>query len=443
MKKLFVILLAVCIASTFINAEAQESQDGHIPGLAECMDRVFLKNCPDPAVQERMHETLNEAVDDNFYNSYLPGLKFLGRTDGESDEKLYEQYCYSEAVNFEEGYKIYLLHINKYMKQYAAAGVFDKLIDENTYYWNVPYLNFYQERIKKFLPDGTIAYNRWKGRRDTTLTGNAYPEMLSFIKDYDKIDELLKDAGETRVYDIKIILINNNGMMFINGEKEDYLMDPSKSTEPYDPDMYWMGYVEGQVLYTAEEMMELMSIIPTKDRPNYSGTHENITKPMIEEQVLSTKPTFSAEAEALQSEGLLQGNENGLDLLKPLTRIEAATMLLRAIGESETVPDTSTQVFSDVPPSHWGFGAAEKAQSLGIVNGMGDGTFAPDEIVTDTQFSAMVLRAADTGEFDWEQSVNMLIERGIITAEDAETMDLFTRGDMAKIIYEAREKGLL
>jgi hypothetical protein len=46
-------------------------------------------------------------------------------------------------------------------------------------------------------------------------------------------------------------------------------------------------------------------------------------------------------------------------------------------------------------------------------------------------------------EFDWEQALNMLIERGIITQEQAETMDLFTRGDMAKIIYEAKRQGLI
>ena len=118
-------------------------------------------------------------------------------------------------------------------------------------------------------------------------------------------------------------------------------------------------------------------------------------------------------------------------------------MLLRAMGETETAPPNSGQVFTDVPQSHWGFGAATNAYDLGIVNGVGNNQFAPDNLVTATQFSTMVLRAADTGEFDWQQATNLLIEQGVITAEEVETMDLFTRGDMAKIIYEAREKGLL
>ena len=135
------------------------------------------------------------------------------------------------------------------------------------------------------------------------------------------------------------------------------------------------------------------------------------------------------------------GNEKGLDLLKPLTRIEAATMLLRAMGESTEPTDIQIQTFEDVSAAHWGFGAAEKAYALGIIKGMGNGVFAPDDKVTATQFATMILRAGNYEEFDWTKALEILINDGIITAENATTMDLFTRGDMAKIIYEAREKG--
>ena len=53
----------------------------------------------------------------------------------------------------------------------------------------------------------------------------------------------------------------------------------------------------------------------------------------------------------------------------------------------------------------------------------------------------MILHLTDIGDFDWQNSVNILVEQGIISAEDARTMDLFTRGDMAKIIYEIRAHG--
>ena len=191
--------------------------------------------------------------------------------------------------------------------------------------------------------------------------------------------------------------------------------------------------IQPYVLYKTTDVMEAFDNEDVKNSP-YSQ--------VLAEYVLTEKPAFSAEAESLQSEGLLLGNENGLDLLKPLTRIEAATMLLRATGES-TETETQEQTFSDVPPTYWGYGAAENAYRLGIVNGMGDNRFAPDEDVTAVQFATMVLRAGGNAEFNWEDALNILIEKGIITQENAATMDFFTRGDMAKMIYEAREKGML
>ena len=54
----------------------------------------------------------------------------------------------------------------------------------------------------------------------------------------------------------------------------------------------------------------------------------------------------------------------------------------------------------------------------------------------------ILLRAAGTYDFDWEEALNILVEQNIITGEQADKMDLFTRGDMAKIIYEAQEAGM-
>jgi hypothetical protein len=86
---------------------------------------------------------------------------------------------------------------------------------------------------------------------------------------------------------------------------------------------------------------------------------------------------------------------------------------------------------------------ANIAADKGITQGVGDNKFAPDDLVTDNQFATLVLRSANEPEFDWQNAINLLIEKGIITAEQAENMDLFTRGDMAKIIYETRQKGLI
>ena len=154
------------------------------------------------------------------------------------------------------------------------------------------------------------------------------------------------------------------------------------------------------------------------------------------------KPVYETEALALQSDGLLYGNERGLDLLKPLTRIEAAAILLRAMGIDVTEAQVQAQTFSDVTTSHWGYSVAETAYDTGLILGVGENMFAPDKRVSATEFGTMVLRAANTGEFNWEEAVDILVSRGILTEENIKYMDFFTRGDMAKIIYEARAHGL-
>ena len=199
-------------------------------------------------------------------------------------------------------------------------------------------------------------------------------------------------------------------------------MGKAPSDENWQIEYDWVDELELFKLYDAKEFLSIIS---------------------EEADVMNReKPTFEAEALALKDKGLLLGNENGLDLLKPLTRIEAATILLRAMGES-TISNAQIQTFTDVPLNHWGYGAAENAYALGLIKGIGNDLFAPDDAVTGAQFATMVLRAGNHEDFNWEEALNIMVSEGIITSENASTMDFFTRGDMAKIIYEATEKGLL
>lgn len=67
--------------------------------------------------------------------------------------------------------------------------------------------------------------------------------------------------------------------------------------------------------------------------------------------------------------------------------------------EEPTQTETET-AFSDVPKEHWAWQAVEYLHHKGIVNGIGEKTFAPDESVTREQFVTMLFRAfkpADNG----------------------------------------------
>lgn len=60
--------------------------------------------------------------------------------------------------------------------------------------------------------------------------------------------------------------------------------------------------------------------------------------------------------------------------------------------------NASAQTFSDVPTSHWAFQAVEYCVGKGIVAGMGDGTFNPDAQLTPSQCAKMLLVAMGYNE---------------------------------------------
>lgn len=85
----------------------------------------------------------------------------------------------------------------------------------------------------------------------------------------------------------------------------------------------------------------------------------------------------------------------------PVTRAQAAKMLVGARGWGEIRPATPT--FSDVPSDHWAYGYVEAAASRGVIGGYTDGTFRPNNQVTRAQLSKMlalalqVVRTTDDG----------------------------------------------
>ena len=79
---------------------------------------------------------------------------------------------------------------------------------------------------------------------------------------------------------------------------------------------------------------------------------------------------------------------------RPLTRAEAAVMVLRALGESGAEEPTASS-FSDVDPTAWYAPAVERLAALGVVGGFPDGTFRPGASVSRAQIAAVLVRALD------------------------------------------------
>ncbi len=80
---------------------------------------------------------------------------------------------------------------------------------------------------------------------------------------------------------------------------------------------------------------------------------------------------------------------------KNVTRAEAAAMIARMMLGREAADKlpVGEVKFSDVPETHWAVQYIAFCANKGIIVGMGNGTFCPNDNVTGTQLAAMLLRA--------------------------------------------------
>lgn len=98
-----------------------------------------------------------------------------------------------------------------------------------------------------------------------------------------------------------------------------------------------------------------------------------------------------------QGLGIITGYDDGT--IRPestVTRAEMAAIVLRMLNSTSS--STYQNVFTDVADSHWAAGTIQTASSLGIVNGMGDGTFQPDGDVLYEQVAKMLVCAMNYGD---------------------------------------------
>ncbi len=109
---------------------------------------------------------------------------------------------------------------------------------------------------------------------------------------------------------------------------------------------------------------------------------------------------------ALQSavdNGLLKGTDNKLLPKDKLTRAQMATILVRALGATET---TDISQFTDVPKNAWYYSAMATAYKMGIFKGDGAGKMSPDAFITRQEAFVVLARA-----FNLKASTTSAIEK--------------------------------
>lgn len=104
-------------------------------------------------------------------------------------------------------------------------------------------------------------------------------------------------------------------------------------------------------------------------------------------------PTDDEAIALLQSYGIIKGDETGnLNLDKQITRAEAATIFVRALGQESAVPLMAGLVTFDDAKGHWGAGYIAIAAKLGVMKGRSETQFDPDALITNQEVYTVLLR---------------------------------------------------
>ena len=145
----------------------------------------------------------------------------------------------------------------------------------------------------------------------------------------------------------------------------------------------------------------------------------------------------------------------------PMNRAMVATVLHRVAGSGAA---TAGQVFSDVPAGQWYSAGIAWASEKGVVNGMGDGRYAPDTPVTREQLVTMLYRfqkdyrkkaAPTTGDLnvfpdraaisDWARdAVSWAVGAGLLRGRDTGYLDpagTASRAEVATILQRFSSLG--
>lgn len=110
---------------------------------------------------------------------------------------------------------------------------------------------------------------------------------------------------------------------------------------------------------------------------------------------VSANASYAAAVERLAGLGVVNGVGGGkYDPEGTYTRAQFAALVTRLLGLNAAAQASAGPTgFKDVPASHWASGYINVASTLGIVKGMGDGTFRPNAPVTHAQALTMLVRA--------------------------------------------------
>lgn len=160
--------------------------------------------------------------------------------------------------------------------------------------------------------------------------------------------------------------------------------------------------------------------------------------------------SMEQKADVLNKVQILTGDGVTYNLGGQLRRSEASAFIVKALGVQNTVlqqKETYKQTtFKDVPQTEWYAPYVGYMTKQNIITGYPDGTFKPNEYISEKAFFSLVLKAMGytATDFDWNSINKVAFEAGLVDdimyvfKEDDRTD--FKRGDVVTTLYNALGK---
>lgn len=146
-------------------------------------------------------------------------------------------------------------------------------------------------------------------------------------------------------------------------------------------------------------------------------------------------------ADTLYELGLFKGTDNGYELEKTFTREEAATVLVRLLGEEKNVAlKTYPTLFTDVESDRWSFPYVMYCYENEITRGTGEDTFSPVQEISAEEFVTLVLRLLGYTDAEPETALEDCVYANLLNSETARELkpsNNFLRNDMVYIMYRS------
>lgn len=399
----------------------------------------------DPSIEDGYKEGFFEYKDSKAYDELMEYLYELveNKKEEPSDEEPTEKPAEDKTEEEAEKRKN-LVEIDNFEKLYSGEVYLEKLEDD--FEWGLCTYN--RDGEKESVTTFYIKYGETKNEEFLFVSDEVIrvknTVVFNLTNKSGKQITVEKGSGEgvefdqsvNYLYDYKIhVNLNSKGTA-----KDIFVSYKHKDESDFTKEMIDMAdYTESGRL-----QQELFANNFGQDVIDSGKTEIEITSKTEEEPSDVEAIPYQREINVVKSLGIMQGYDDGTFKSEgTLTRAEAAAIMVRLLNlEGEAEPGET--VFDDVEGSHWASGYINVAVHEGIINGKGDGTFAPEEEVTYHQFVKMLVcalgyepMAEANGSWAGWGYIFTGAKIGLTKGISAITDEIITRETAARLIFKA------